>query len=210
MRSLIPHAAPYVAYVALGAAAGVCPWADGVRVAVVAAMLLLLTRNGSYPELSARPSAAHVALGVAAGVVVGFAWVPLANLVPMTSESARTALDPSASLLRTTFRLASMVLVAPLAEELFVRSLVPRFVESGCSDEWRSRPVGAFTWTSAAFSVALFAIGHPEWLAALVTGVLWTALLWKTRNLRVVIVSHVVANALLAGRVLVTGETRWW
>jgi hypothetical protein len=59
-------------------------------------------------------------------------------------------------------------------------------------------------------SVLLFTLTHPEWLAALVTGVLWTALLARTRNLRCVVLSHAVANAWLAGHVLVSGDRRWW
>jgi uncharacterized protein len=211
LRSLIPHTLPYLAYVAIGAAAGgVCPWADAVRVVAVVAALVAFARAGSYPELRTRPSAAQVLLGVAAGLVAGAAWVPLAKLVPPLMEGGRTGLDPAASLLLTTLRIASMVLVVPFAEELFVRSALPRLVDAAGDEDWRGRAVGAFTARSFAVSVLFFALTHCEWLAALATGVLWTALLAKTRNLRVVIVAHAVANSWLAAHVVVTGETQWW
>lgn len=211
MRSIVPHLLPYLAYVAIGAAAGgVCPWADAVRVVAVLAALVAFARAGSYPELSVRPSPAHVLLGVAAGLVAGAAWVPLAKLVPPLTQDVRTGLDPAGSLSLTSLRIASMVLVIPFAEELVVRSFVPRIVDAGPDEDWRRRPVGAFSARSAVASVLLFALTHPEWLAALATGALWTALLARTRNLRVVVVAHAVANAWLAAHVVVTGETRWW
>lgn len=211
MRSLVPHALPYLVYVAVGAAAGgVCPWADAVRVVAVLAALAAFARAGSYPELRLRPSAAQVLLGVGAGLVAGAAWVPLANLVPPLMEGGRTGLDPAGNVLFTSFRIAAMVFVVPFAEELFVRSALPRLVDAEGDEDWRARAVGSFTARSFAVSVLFFALTHPEWLAALATGLLWTALLARTRNLRVVIVAHAVANAWLAAHVVVTGETRWW
>ncbi len=212
MRALIPHCLPYLVYVAVGAiAGGSWPWADAVRIVAVCAVLIAFARAGSYPELRPRPSAAHVLLGVAAGLAAGAAWVPLAELVPPLTDDVRTGLDPAGNLLFTSFRIAAMVLVVPFAEELFVRSALPRLVDAAGDEDWRGRAVGAFTRLSFVVSVAFFTFTHPaEWLAALATGVLWTALVAKTRNLRVVIVAHAVANAWVAAHVVVTGETQWW
>ena len=90
-----------------------------------------------------------------------------------------------------------------------MRSLVPRFVDAGDGD-WRERPVGVFTPLSFAISVGLFTVTHPEWLAALVTGVLWTLLLMRTRRLRDAVLAHAVANGALAAWFLATGDMRWW
>ena len=211
MKTLVPHVAPYAAYVAIGAAGPhLAPYTDTVRIVLVGAMLLTWGRRKAYTELRTAPSAAQVLLGVAAGLAVGITWVPLSKLVPSIGPTARTGLDPDAGVVFVALRIVDMVLLVPFAEELMVRSAVPRFVDAKHDEDWRTRPVGVFTRTSAVASVAFFTLTHPEWLAALATGVLWTAILAKTRNLRVIIVAHAVANAWLAGHVLVTHETQWW
>ena len=211
MKDLVPHFAPYAAYAALGMAFGASsPWTDAVRVVVVGAALVAFARAGKYPELRVRPSARQTLAGAVVGLAVGAAWAPLAQMVPPLAEGMRSGLDPAGDPVRTALRIASMVLVVPFAEELLVRSAVPRLADARGGPSWRERPVGEFTWVSAGASVLLFTLTHPEWLAALVTGALWTILLARTRNLRCVVVSHAVANAWLAGHVLVSGDSRWW
>jgi CAAX prenyl protease-like protein len=210
VKALLPHTLPYLLYLAIGLAAKACPWADGVRAAAAGLALLWFARSRAYPELGTPQRGAHVLLGVVAGLAVGAAWVPLAKLVPPLDATARTGLDPYESVARTAFRIAGMVLVTPFAEELLVRSALPRFFEAKADEDWRTRPVGAFTAMSAAVSILFFTLTHGEWLAALATALLWTALLARTRNLRTVVIAHAVANAWLAGHVLVTGESQWW
>jgi uncharacterized protein len=211
LTTLVPHALPYVLFVAIGAAIDVIgPWADVVRVVVAGAALVLFARRGAYAELRARPTVVGAAAGVAAGLVVAFAWVPLGELVPLLTAKGRTGLDPSTSLVLTAFRIADMTLVVPFAEELFVRSALPRLVDARPGEDWRARAVGAFTPLSGALSIGFFTVAHPEWLAALATALLWTALLARTRNLWTTIIAHAVANAGLATYVVVSGDTRWW
>lgn len=212
MKTLLPHAAPYALYVAIGAVAThLAPWTDAIRIVLVGGLLVWWARRRSYPEICTPPSAMQVVLGVAAGLAVGIAWVPISKLwFASHGETARTGLDPNRSTFLTSLRIVDMVFLVPFAEELMVRSAVPRFVDAKPDEDWRARAVGVFTWTSAAASVLFFTFTHPEWLAALATGVLWTAVLARTKNLRVLLTAHAVANAWLAGHVLVTHETQWW
>jgi CAAX prenyl protease-like protein len=211
VTTVLPHALPYVLFVAIGAATGVLgPWADAARVILAAATLAWCARRGAYPELRARSKPGVTALAVIAGLAIGVAWVPLSKLVPTIGDRSRTELDPWKDGVLTTFRIVGMVAVVPFAEELLVRSALPRFADAKHDEDWRALPVGAFTRFSAGASIVFFTMTHPEWLAALVTGLVWTALLAKTRDLRALVVSHAVANAWLAGHVLVTGEKQWW
>jgi len=221
MPGWVSHVAPYALYAAIPFAGELLPealrpWLDPLRAVVVAAALLLYWRRGAYPELrrrnAARPGAPLLALG--AGVLVAVLWVPLALLVPpflgerggfddaAAGEAAAPALLAG--------RLLAFVVVVPLAEELFVRDFLPRILDAGPEEDWRGRPVGAFTPLSAGVSVAFFTLTHPEWLAALFTGALWTVLLTRTRRLTDAVVAHAVANAGLAAYVLLSGDTRWW
>lgn len=211
MKDVLPHAAPYALYLVIGAAAGQSfLYVDAVRLVVVGGLLLWCARRKQYPEIQTPPSAGQALAGIAAGLAIGAAWVPLANLVPTIGPTARTGLDPGAGTLFVALRVVDMCLVAPFAEELMIRSALPRIVDAKADEDWRARPVGAFTAASAGVSTAFFTLTHPEWLAALVTGLVWTAMLARTRNLRAIVVSHAVANAWVAGHVLATGETQWW
>ena len=211
MRDLLAHTVPYFLYVAIGAAlSGVCPWSDAVRIMACGAILAWCLRAGKYRELTEKPVGWHLLAGTAVGAAVGVAWVPMAKLVPAMGETARTGLDPAKSLLESSFRIVDMVVLAPLVEELLVRSAIPRIVDAGAGRDWRALNVGTVTWLGGAASVVFFTLTHPEWLAALVTGIAWMLLLRMTRNLWVVIVSHAVANAWLAHYVLATGEKQWW
>jgi len=210
VNPLLPHAVPYVVLVIGAALAPFTPWVDVTRAVVAAALLVAFARRGAYAELTTRPTLPAAAVGVALGLVVGAAWIPLAEILPSIGSTARTGLDPRQSLVFTAFRIFGLVLVVPFAEELLVRSFLPRFVEAKKGEDWRARPVGAFTAASAAVSIGFFTITHPEWTAALVAALVWTALLAKTKNLWTVVLAHAAANAWLAGYVLVTGDARWW
>lgn len=218
MPGAASHVVPYLLFVAIGAAAGILPeglrpWADPARAVAAGAALVAFARRGGYPEL--RPAAPRrrgaTGLAVAAGVAAALLWMPLADAVPALGGrggfDAHAAGEAAVPVLWAG-RLAGTLLVAPFAEELLVRSFVPRWTDS--AEDWRARAVGVFTPLSAAVSVGLFTVSHPEWLAALATGLLWTALLAATGRLRDAVLAHVVANALLAAWVVATGDARWW
>ncbi|HEU5117930.1 MAG TPA: CPBP family glutamic-type intramembrane protease, partial [Isosphaeraceae bacterium] len=59
---------------------------------------------------------------------------------------------------------------------------------------------------AALITSALFALAHPEWLPALLTGLLWAGLLWWSRSVLACVLSHATANLGLGLYVLATGE----
>lgn len=212
----LPHLLPYLLFVALGAAApylpdGMARYADAARAVGAALALVYFAHRGAYPEL--RPCASRmrgaVFAALAAGLAAGLIWVPLAELVPGLPGS-RSGFDAAdAGPVQWIARLLGSIAVVPFAEELLVRSYVPRFVDAG-ERPWTEHPVGRFSPLAVAVSLSLFTISHPEWLSALVVGALFTLLLSATGRLRDVVLAHAVANAVLAGIVIATGETHWW
>ena len=62
---------------------------------------------------------------------------------------------------------------------------------------------------AAAVTSVVFALVHPEWLPALLTGALWAWLLWRTRSLSACMVSHATANLALGIYVIVTGDWKY-
>lgn len=208
------HVIPYAIVAACAAVRGwlpgLAPWADTAAVVAAGAWLVAAARRDAYPELRASEGSRPL-LALAAGVAVALLWLPLARLVPPLSErsgfDAGAAGDAARPVLWAA-RLAASVVVVPFAEELLVRSFLPRFVDS--PEVWRSLAPGATSLRAAAVSAAFFALTHPEWLAALAAAVVWSALLARTRSVRDLVISHAAANACLAGWVLVTGDAGWW
>jgi len=219
--SSIPHLLPYVLFILLGVLGAELPdpWGsvmEPIRAVAVLGTLFVLYRRGAYPELA--PSAPRVpratALAIGAGIAVGLFWPVLSSAVPTMGTMGRggfdaTALGPSWVWLLLGGRLVASIIAVPFAEELLVRSLIPRWTDARDGD-WRDVPVGKFTALSFAVSVGFFTLTHPEWLAALATGVLWTYLLIKTGRLRDLVISHAVANAVLDAYVMISGETILW
>jgi CAAX prenyl protease-like protein len=71
-------------------------------------------------------------------------------------------------------------------------------------------PIGTYS-TTAFWVVALgFALSHPEWLVALVAGILFALLLRSTRSMFAVILSHAVANLALGVYIVATGDWKYW
>ena len=104
-------------------------------------------------------------------------------------------------------RLAGFALAVPLAEELFWRSFLLRWI-----DRKRFLDVDPRTASARAFAIcsALFALEHSQWLAGLAAGIVYTGLYTRTRNLWAPIVSHAITNAALGIWILATGRWVLW
>ena len=219
MRALF-HLLPYVLFVLIAVVGeqlgGAWPSAlEPARAVVVLCVIGALYKRGAYPDLARRETPCRHAtwLAIGCGVSVGLLWVPLGIAVP-TWGGGRGNFDADAlgaqwAWLLLGGRLVASVVAIPVAEELVVRSLIPRWIEAGTGD-WREVPIGRFTALSLAASVGFFVITHPEWLAAAFTGALWILLIVRTRRLRDAVLAHAIANALLDTYVLLSGDYRWW
>lgn len=222
---LWPYLAPMVAFLGLTSLEGYLPTGAGgaahplwyptfyaAKIAVVTGVLVAGHRVWSA-DLRTRPSAAVVALAIGLGLLVTAWWVGLERLpYPRMNMGDRQAFDPAtiAGPGRFAFlaaRLFGLVLLVPLFEELFWRSFLMRWI---IDQDIARVPVGKVTLTAAGVTSALFAMAHPEWLPALLTGLAWAGLLWKTRSLWACVVSHAAANLALGIYVLATGEYQLW
>jgi CAAX prenyl protease-like protein len=215
---MLSHLLPYLLFVGPPACTdllppGLRPWVDPFRTVATGVALLVYWRRGAYPELRRGTAAVPHAtrLGVLAGVAVATLWIPLARIVPEVGSRGWFCPElggPGAAPFLWLSRIVALVVVVPFAEELFVRSFVPRWTDA--LEGWRDRPVGVFTKWSAGVSVAFFTATHPEWLAALVTGALWTWLVARTRRLGDAVLAHAIANGMLAVVWGQIGDRSWW
>ncbi len=105
------------------------------------------------------------------------------------------------------FRILGIAAVVPLAEELFWRGFLMRWL---IDPAWEKVPVGEFTAASCAIVTLMFTLAHPEWIAAATYCLLINGLLYWTKDLWQCIVAHAVSNLALAVYVLVYGVWELW
>jgi CAAX prenyl protease-like protein len=113
---------------------------------------------------------------------------------------------------RTDFVLASLrllgfALAVPIAEELFWRSFLLRWVDRKdfLTFDPRQASLRAF-----AISSALFAAEHSHWFAGLMAGAAYTWVYTRTGNLWVPIVSHAITNGTLGLWILAGSRWTYW
>jgi uncharacterized protein len=179
--------------------------------AVLVAGVLTATARHWRPLLhwEAKP----VLIGVLSGVVGLAVWLALDRITPpLTFLGKREAFDPSTlGIWQAPFlgvRFIGLALLVPVLEELFWRGFLLRWITE--MEGWEKLPVEKFTPVAALIVSALFAIAHPEWLAALVYGLGLCWLLKVTKSLTACIMAHAVTNLLLGIYVLVTKNWQLW
>lgn len=230
--SALPHAAPaptgaawriapfglLVAFLAFEQFFLWSPWRQGLDVrwivvgrgAVVGVALAVCWRQ--YAELRPlRLPARHLAAAIVLGLVVFALWIALDHGWAVIDQrnggfaplDGRGRLDPW----MYGSRLAGFALAVPLAEELFWRSFLLRWIDRKrfLDMDPRSASLRAFAICSA-----LFALEHSQWLAGLAAGIVYTGLYTRTGNLWAPIVSHAITNAALGIWILATGRWGLW
>ena len=105
------------------------------------------------------------------------------------------------------FRLLGAVIVVPIFEELFWRSFALRWL---IDENFNSVPIGTFTWFSATAVILAFGFEHHRWLAGILAGVLYHALLYYKKDLSACVIAHAVTNLLLGIYVLSTQQWSFW
>ena len=100
-------------------------------------------------------------------------------------------------------RLLGSSLVVPVMEELFWRSFIMRYL---INPDFRSVPMGAFTWFSFLGVAVLFGLEHNRVIVGIIAGLLYGLLLIRQKNLKGVIIAHAVTNLGLGIYIVVTGN----
>ena len=107
------------------------------------------------------------------------------------------------------FRWAGPTLVVPFMEELFWRDFLWRTVSAPAN--FRVARIGEWDRGIPLLVVSIaFCTVHPQWLTALVWGLMIGGLLLYTRSLGACIVMHAVTNFLLGGYVLWSHDWMFW
>jgi uncharacterized protein len=214
---MLPYVAPILTFLVLTNMEGYLPgqsWyplAYTMKVLIVA--LVAWRYRSTWLDLRPMPHAMFLLLATMVGLVVFVFWVRLEGWYPALGYlGKRTGFEPSTLDPRwkwpfVAIRFTGLVVLVPLIEELFWRSFLVRWLID--PDFWKV-PIGQMTPLAAGVTSVLFALSHPEWLPALLTGLLWAWLLWQTKSVSACVLSHSVANLALGLHVLLRGDWKYW
>ena len=184
-------------------------WWYGVRVVVVAGVLVWFWR--SYEELHAVAGVpvAHWLLSIAVGIGVFVVWINL-DFSPLAFPGSG-GFDPRSEgqidWPLVAVRLSGAALLVPVMEELFWRSFVMRWIHKPDFLKVVPAEVGI---KALAISSVLFALEHHLRFAGLLAGLAYGWLYRRSGNLWVPTLSHAVTNAVLGIWVLYTGNWQFW
>ena len=222
---IVAYVAPYVLFAGLGLLEGSSagepryPWWYTLKIVLVTAAWWHY--RARYPK----PSLKGIGLGTMVGVVGTVIWIGLSRLVMPTdfverlpswlqSAGTRSGYNPFTEISSPVFiwaflavRMIGLAAIVPLMEEVFWRGFVLRYL---VDEDFESLAQGRFTPTSFAAVTLLFALTHPEFLAALAWGATVNWLYYRTRNLWACIVAHAVTNLLLGLYIIQTGAWDLW
>ena len=105
------------------------------------------------------------------------------------------------------FRMIGASVVVPVMEELFWRSFLMRYL---INPNFRSVPLGTFTWFSFIGVTLLFGFEHHRIIQGVIAGIIYALLLIHQKKLKGCILSHGVTNFGLGIYVLTTKSWEFW
>ncbi len=228
-QTAVPFFAPFAAYMGLIALEGglstlaewlpvLAPLASGDHLWIYPLKLLiplalLCYFRSHYSGLNWRPSTPALAASIVTGMVVFALWIQMDWPWATQGDGSEgynpyeAGLPPAGTWALIGVRLAGAALIVPLFEELFWRGFLMRYLID--SDFWRV-PVGRFTPLSFIAPCLLFGVEHHLWLAGIMAGVAYGALICRTRSLGAAVVAHGVTNLALGVWVVYGQHWQFW
>lgn len=225
-RLQIAYVVPFAVFMLFTFAGG--QWKDFYPLSYVLKTLIVAALLAFFWRYYTTIRWTHLGLGVLVGVIGVVQWIGMEKLfmshdffrwTRITFATAETvdadAFRPLDAIASSTLawsfiaiRLLGASLLVPVMEELFWRDFLWRSLAS--PNDFRLQQVGEYDTQAFWFVPIAFATVHPQWLTAIVWGLLIACLLVKTRSLGACIVAHGVTNLLLGLYVLKTGEWFFW
>lgn len=152
-------------------------------------------------------------LGVITGVVALLVWI--APQEWLNAERRVGGFDlwhfggGAAFKVNAAFRVARLILVVPLLEEIFWRGFLLRYL---IDEPFDRVPFGTLSWRAFAIVAGLFGVAHwgPDLVPAIITGALYNGLACATRSLGACVIAHATTNLLLGAYIFKTQQWGFW
>lgn len=163
-------------------------------------------------------------LAVVVGVVGYVLWVLICGAEPERQFlslfglqdlwPSRTAFNPFEEISDSTHRMfflsirfTTLALIVPVAEELFLRGFLVRWIEDV---DFKSVRFDKLSWAAIIAPTVCSVLTHPETVAAIVWFSMVTWLMIRTKSFWNCVVAHMVTNLLLGIHVVATGAWELW
>jgi uncharacterized protein len=183
-------------------------WIYPAQTASCSALLLWFWRE--YPLRAPR----RIVFTAAVALVVFAIWISPQTLLGFASRldgfnpeifSGR----PVAYWTTITLRLIRLIVVVPLVEEIFWRGFLLRYF---INERFYTVPVGTFSWASFAVVTIGFGFAHSpaDRVAALITGVLYNCVAYRTKSLASCALAHAMTNLFLGLWIMKTRQWGFW
>ena len=221
-RKLLAYALPMVTFVfLLGAGSALHKignniwfnsaeyWIYPVQTILCGALLIRFYREYRFRSPS------RVGFTMATGVLVFLLWISpqqFLGLAPRTIGFNPVGIFGNQSALywlTIILRFLRLVVVVPFVEEIFWRGFLLRYL---INENFERVPFGAFSWLSFSIVALAFAFSHSpaDWSVALVTGVIYNGVAYRTKNLSSCILTHAITNLLLGLWIMKTKQWGFW
>ncbi|AUH64996.1 exosortase E/protease, VPEID-CTERM system [Paracoccus zhejiangensis] len=137
-----------------------------------------------------------------AGAAVGVMWIAI-PVTPIDGPPPYGSLAGGALALWFLFRGIGTVLLVPLVEELFFRDYLESRIRGAAPDQpaplWR-------VLLAATITAGLFAALHDRWIEALIAGLVFSLVTRRTGRISDAIAAHAIANLIVFGVAVGTGN----
>jgi len=214
---------PFVLYLVLTSCAGSLPGGYPVGYAVAVVVTGVATFALLRNQQILRPHR-HIMAAVVVGLVGIVCWIVLCSLRLEETITAgfpswmrpkpRAGFDPFTEFSHygvtmgfIVVRLFGLAVITPIAEELFWRGFLLRWI---ISPNWEDVPLGKFSLPSFAVVTLLFTSAHPEWFAAICYCALLNLFMYWKKDLWSCVAAHAVSNLVLGVYVLATQTWSLW
>jgi CAAX prenyl protease-like protein len=183
-------------------------WIYPTQTVVCGALVLWFWREYQFGQLRC------FAFTISIGVLVFLLWISPQQFLGFPARTIGFNPDilvgqPAAYWATVVFRFLRFAVVVPFVEEIFWRGFLLRFV---IREDFESVPLGTFSWLSFAVVTLAFGFSHtrPDWIAALITGMLYNGVAYRTKSLSSCILTHASTNLLLGLWIMNTKQWGFW
>jgi len=212
---LLPYVVPFALFLLLTEPARFLPVLSPylyIAKTLLVGALLWFWRHRYVSDFSSELSVGDMLTAVVCGLLVLVIWIVPEEYFFQLGHSS--SFDPYvlgdskvAAIGLISVRLIGSSVVVPIMEELFWRSFLMRYL---INPDFRSVPIGVFTWFSFIGVAVLFGFEHHRVLVGIIAGLLYGLLLVFQKNLRGVIFAHGVTNLGLGIYIVATGNWMFW
>jgi len=221
-KKIVAYTAPFVTFMLLTGVCGLLDWAHMLPGGLPAKYLLFPIQTAAcafvlawyWPQFHLRFPQRKAWLAAAVGLLIFALWISpqvLFHQPPRTDgfDPGTFAGRPWLYRAQLAIRFIRLILVVPALEEIFWRGFLLRFF---IDEDFDSIPFGTYAQVANALVAIGFMLEHdwPDYPAALVTGLAYNFVAYRTRSLSSCILAHALTNALLGCYIMATHQWGFW